>query len=140
MLLAPPNRQVWYKAFLWWVRVQGRSPRASSRFQKCPRSRRHSPFGAPQASDNKPNPPEGGKSLGGAWDRRILTRNACQEANHCLNSRLEAEFLLFRNNFKKWHQRSTAVVIQQEYSFWPKNSIHKYCGKKLKLISSGWQP
>ena len=43
LLLAPPNGQVWHKAFLWWVRAQDRSPNAPGISQKCPQPRRHSP-------------------------------------------------------------------------------------------------
>ena len=64
LLLAPPNGQVWHKAFFSgsvcragahtrpaWTKI----PSAPSRFPL---------LGVPQAPGNKPNPPEGSKSLG----------------------------------------------------------------------------
>ena len=44
LLTAPPNGQVWHKAFLWWIRAQGRSPHAPGICQKCLRPRLHSPY------------------------------------------------------------------------------------------------
>ena len=59
--------------------MQGRSPHASGRFQKCPRPRRHSSYLGRRAIN--PTLPKEVKAWGKApWDRRILTRIACQGA------------------------------------------------------------
>ena len=72
LLRAPPNGQVRHKAFLRWVRAQGQSPH----FLKIPTAL--SAFPLLGASGNKPNPSEGGKSLGGYPPRpkEITSRQA----------------------------------------------------------------
>ena len=53
-ILRPTTGQARHKAPLQkWVRTQGRSPHASGKIQKHPRSRRHPPKGAPQRPGNK---------------------------------------------------------------------------------------
>ena len=60
---APPNGQVWHKAFFWWVWAQGRRSHAPRHFPKMPTAPSTFPLlGAPQAPGDKPNLPEGSKS------------------------------------------------------------------------------
>ena len=60
-----PYGHVWHKALFGWDRAQGRAPHAWS-LSKIPSAPSAFPLlGAPQAPGNEPNPPEGGKSLGG---------------------------------------------------------------------------
>ena len=54
------------RPFFGWDRAQGRSPHAPGSLPKMPSAPSAFPLlGAPQAPGNEPNPPEGGKSLGG---------------------------------------------------------------------------
>ena len=72
LLTAPPNGQVWHKAFLWWVRAQGRSS--------------HSPGGSknasgpirPQTPGNKPNPSEEPGRTAPWGSRKLTIRHECQ--------------------------------------------------------------
>ena len=67
----PPTHEYGTRPFLRWARSQGRSPHASGKAKNTFGPVGIPFFGAPQAPGNKPNPPEGGISLGdGPWGRR----------------------------------------------------------------------
>ena len=61
----PPTLEYGTRPFLRWIRSQGRSPHTSGKAKNTFGPVGIPLFGAPQAPGNKPNPPEGGKSLGG---------------------------------------------------------------------------
>ena len=61
----PPTHEYGTRPFLRWARSQGRSPHASGKAKNTFGPVGIPLFGAPQAPGNKPNPPEGGISLGG---------------------------------------------------------------------------
>ena len=61
----PPTHEYGTRPFLRWARSQGRSPHASGKAKDTFGPVGIPLFGAPQVPGNKPNPPEGGISLGG---------------------------------------------------------------------------
>ena len=60
----PQTHEYGTRPFLRWARSQGRSPHASGKAINTFGPVGIPPFGAPQAPGNKPNPTEGGISLG----------------------------------------------------------------------------
>ena len=61
----PPTHEYGTRPFLRWARSQGRSPHASGKAKNTFGPVGIPLFGVPQAPGNKPNPSEGGISLGG---------------------------------------------------------------------------
>ena len=84
--------------FLRWTRSQGRSPHASGKAKNTFGPVGIPLFGAPQAPGNKPNPPEGGISLGGGPLRPEELSSA--EAHPAEPSRDKTVYRMQPNNWR----------------------------------------